>query len=127
MVKNLLIRSEETSFVILELKNPFRAFSIDNTSKSVAKICNFILLGGCIFDTASSKTIAREYASSPVEHAGTQARNVVPVGISFIILGIISSLSFSQTAGSLKKLVTPINSSLKSNSISFGFSCKKRT
>ena len=127
ILKNVLIRSGEISFVILDGKIPFLAFSMATKSKSVAKIWSLIFFCFLIFSRASSKTIAREYASSPVEQAETQTRMVYPFGNSFSRFGIISSLSLSQTAVSRKKLVTPINNSLKSNSTSFGFSCKKRT
>jgi hypothetical protein len=58
--------------------------------------------------------MAMEYASSPVEQAVTQTRTGV-AGVLFVsIPGRIFFMRNSKASGSLKKLVTPIRSSLKS-------------
>jgi hypothetical protein len=68
--------------------------------------------------------IARVYASSPVEQPGTHARTVVPEGSVASNEPVRYTLSCSQTAGSRKNPDTPISSSLKRISISWGFSCR---
>ena len=57
---------------------PFLAISIASLSRSVANICNEKPPWGLIFSSTSLNTIANEYASSPVEHPGTHARNIEP-------------------------------------------------
>ncbi|EKD40738.1 MAG: hypothetical protein ACD_74C00210G0002 [uncultured bacterium] len=96
-------------------------------SRSVAKICSVKFSVGLICSSASVKAIPSEYASSPVEQPTDHARSRPPAGRSAKSTGMASVCSCAQASGSRKKLVTPINSSLKSNSTSWGFSCRKRT
>ncbi len=66
--------------------------------------------------------MASVYASSPVEQATTHARSPASSVRSWAIAGNNSCRKTSHMAGSRKKLVTPMSSSLKSSVPSAGFS-----
>ena len=98
-----------------------------SADRSVAKICRLYLDGGLMPATTSWKTMASEYASSPVEHAGTQALKARPSGCAASNCGKATIFRYSHTLGSRKKLVTPISNSLNSKSISAGLARKYGT
>jgi len=61
---------------------------------------------------------------APVEQPADQARKTPPAGRPARSAGRTSTCSCSHVAGSRKKLVTPMRSSLKRSSTSWGFSCR---
>ncbi len=89
--------------------NPMRAISIALLSISVANICTLKFFFASFIH--SCNIIATEYASSPVEHPGTQILILLFSGLVFTNSDNIF-FNFSKDSGSLKKFVTPIKSSL---------------
>jgi hypothetical protein len=85
---------------------------------SVAKTCTRCRVSRV--SMCSRRSIASEYASSPVEHPADQTRTEAPSSLPSKMAGITCSARAAKASRSRKKLVTPMRRSWKRSAISFG-------
>ena len=103
-------RSSDTSDTMLSGYSPNRARSMAAGSRSVPNI--WILWCTFSFSMYSTRSMAIEMASSPVEQPGTQIRRVEFCGFVWISSETTFSERTSKASGSLKNRVTPMRKSL---------------